>query len=85
MAVRYDDEEANHNGGLVTFGAAVFAGEVLDTLPLWGVICLAVGVMALSFDRQTGDLYVGEVTYTFGVSRGDTPADCHTFQKFVRA
>ena len=26
----------------------------------------------------------GEVTYTFGVSRGDTPADCHTFQKFAR-
>lgn len=31
-----------------------------------------------------GDLYVGEVTYTFGVSRGMAPADCHTFQKFVR-
>jgi DNA-binding beta-propeller fold protein YncE len=31
-----------------------------------------------------GDLYVGEVTHTFGVSRGDTPADCHTFQKFAR-
>jgi multidrug transporter EmrE-like cation transporter len=39
---------------LVTLGAAVFAGEVLNTLPLLGVICLAVGVMALSFDRQTG-------------------------------
>jgi drug/metabolite transporter (DMT)-like permease len=39
---------------LVTLGAAVFAGEVLGRLPLWGVICLAVGVMALSFDRQTG-------------------------------
>jgi len=31
-----------------------------------------------------GDLYVGEVTYTFGVSRGAVPADCHSFQKFVR-
>jgi len=31
-----------------------------------------------------GDLYVGEVTHTFGVSRGLAPADCHTFQKFVR-
>jgi drug/metabolite transporter (DMT)-like permease len=39
---------------LVTLGAAVFAGEVLDSMPLLGVICLAVGVMALSFDQQTG-------------------------------
>ncbi|MCL5027313.1 MAG: peptidyl-alpha-hydroxyglycine alpha-amidating lyase family protein [Chloroflexi bacterium] len=31
-----------------------------------------------------GDLYVGEVTWTFGVSRGHVPADCHTFQKFAR-
>jgi sugar lactone lactonase YvrE len=31
-----------------------------------------------------GDLYVGEVTWTFGVSRGDVPEDCHTFQKFAR-
>jgi len=31
-----------------------------------------------------GDIYVGEVTHTFGVSRGVAPADCHTFQKFAR-
>jgi sugar lactone lactonase YvrE len=31
-----------------------------------------------------GDLYVGEVTHTFAVSRGLVPADCHTFQKFRR-
>ncbi len=31
-----------------------------------------------------GDLYVGEVTYTFGVERGLVPSDCHTFQKFTR-
>jgi len=31
-----------------------------------------------------GDLYVGEVTYTVGVSRGLVPSDAHTFQKFVR-
>ena len=31
-----------------------------------------------------GDLYVGEVTYTFGVTKGVVPADCHTFQKFSR-
>jgi hypothetical protein len=31
-----------------------------------------------------GDLYVGEVTYTSGVSTGLVPPDCHTFQKFTR-
>ncbi len=31
-----------------------------------------------------GNLYVGEVTHTFGVSRGVAPPDCHTFQKFAR-
>ncbi len=31
-----------------------------------------------------GDLYVAEVTYTFGVSRGLAPSDCHTFQKLIR-
>jgi sugar lactone lactonase YvrE len=32
-----------------------------------------------------GDLYVGEVTWTFGVSRGDVSEDAHTFQKFRRS
>ena len=27
-------------------------------------------------------IYVSEVTWTFAVSRGRAPADCHTFQKF---
>jgi DNA-binding beta-propeller fold protein YncE len=31
-----------------------------------------------------GDLYVGEVTYTFAVRNGLVPPDAHTFQKFVR-
>ncbi len=31
-----------------------------------------------------GDMYVGEVTWTFGVSRGVAPEDAHTFQKFAR-
>ena len=31
-----------------------------------------------------GDLYVGEVTYTYGVARGGVPEDCHTFQKLAR-
>ena len=39
---------------LVTLGAALFASEVLDSLPLLGVICLAVGVMALAFDGRRG-------------------------------
>ena len=28
------------------------------------------------------NVYVSEVTWTFAVSRGRAPADCHTFQKF---
>jgi hypothetical protein len=31
-----------------------------------------------------GDIYVGEVTWTFGVQRGDIPADCHSLQKLAR-
>jgi sugar lactone lactonase YvrE len=31
-----------------------------------------------------GDLYVGEVTYTYAVKNGLVPADAHTFQKFMR-
>jgi DNA-binding beta-propeller fold protein YncE len=31
---------------------------------------------------SNNDLYVSEVTWTFAVSRGRAPADCHTFQKF---
>jgi hypothetical protein len=31
-----------------------------------------------------GDLYVGEVTWTFGVSRGGVREDAHTLQKFRR-
>lgn len=32
-----------------------------------------------------GDVYVGEVTWTFGVSRGQVPDGSHTLQKFTRA
>jgi DNA-binding beta-propeller fold protein YncE len=35
----------------------------------------------LALDSKN-DLYVSEVTWTFAVSRGHAPADCHTFQKF---
>lgn len=31
-----------------------------------------------------GDVYVGEVTWTFGVSRGQVPEGTHTLQKFTR-
>lgn len=31
-----------------------------------------------------GDLYVGEVTWTFGVNRGEVPDGCHMLQKFAR-
>jgi len=31
-----------------------------------------------------GDLYVGEVSHTYAGQRGWVPADCHTFQKFIR-
>lgn len=39
---------------LVTAGALVFAGEHLGPVELAGVGCLAVGVMALTFDRNSG-------------------------------
>lgn len=39
---------------LVTLGAAAFAGEMLGSLPLLGVLFLGVGVMSLSFDTSTG-------------------------------
>jgi drug/metabolite transporter (DMT)-like permease len=39
---------------LVTLGALIFAGEVLEPLGLAGVLCLAVGVMTLTFDRSSG-------------------------------
>lgn len=39
---------------LVTLGALVFAGETLEPLAVVGVLCLAVGVMTLTFDRTTG-------------------------------
>ena len=32
-----------------------------------------------------GDIYVGEVAWTFGVKPGHVPADCHTLQKFTLA
>jgi DNA-binding beta-propeller fold protein YncE len=37
----------------------------------------------LSVDSH-GDVYVAEVTWTFAVSRGLAPPDCHTLQKFAR-
>ena len=31
-----------------------------------------------------GDIYVGEVTWTYGLPRGYDPESCHTLQKFAR-
>ncbi|MEM7225322.1 MAG: EamA family transporter [Pseudomonadota bacterium] len=39
---------------LVTLGALLLAGERLDPIALAGVACLAVGVMALTFERGGG-------------------------------
>lgn len=39
---------------LVALGALFLAGETLDAAALLGVICLAAGVAALAFDRNTG-------------------------------
>ena len=39
---------------LVAIGAFVVAGETLGPLSLAGVLCLAVGVISLTFDRNTG-------------------------------
>jgi DNA-binding beta-propeller fold protein YncE len=46
-----------------------------------GSFCAPHGIYADSH----GDVYVGEVTWTFAAQHGAVPADCHTFQKFVRA
>ena len=39
---------------LVTLGAAVLAGEMMDTVQFFGVIFLSAGVLALAFDRKRG-------------------------------
>ncbi len=39
---------------LVTIGAIIFAGEYLEPPAMIGVICLAVGVMTLTFDKTNG-------------------------------
>jgi DNA-binding beta-propeller fold protein YncE len=56
-------------------------------LARWGTpVCTAPGSFAaphgLALDSKN-DLYVSEVTWTFAVSRGRAPEDCHTFQKFA--
>jgi DNA-binding beta-propeller fold protein YncE len=38
---------------------------------------------SLAVDSE-GSIYVGEVTYTFLISRGHAPDDCHMLQKFAR-
>jgi hypothetical protein len=58
-----------------------------QVLARWGTAeCTAPGSFAaphgLALDSKD-DLYVSEVTWTFAISRGRAPADCHTFQKFT--
>ena len=57
--------------------------------PTWGAAdpCLSGNFCAphgLALDPD-GDLYVAEVTWTIGVSKGLVPPDCHTFRKLALA
>jgi DNA-binding beta-propeller fold protein YncE len=56
-------------------------------LARWGKADMAapgglVGPHGIAVDSK-GDVYVSEVTWTFGVSRGHVPDGTHTFQKFA--
>ncbi len=54
----YDHGDLGQSRGsaplLVTLGAVFIAGETIDPAALLGVVCLAVGVMALTFDKGAG-------------------------------
>jgi DNA-binding beta-propeller fold protein YncE len=59
-----------------------------NVLTRWGSgeTCAPGGFIAphgITVDSR-GDLYVGEVTWTFGVQRGYVPEGCHALQKFAR-
>lgn len=76
-------------GGRVPARISVYSesGDVLGRLEeLEAGPCASGSVGAphsLAVDSE-GSIYVGEVTFTFLVSRGHAPADCHMFQKFAR-
>lgn len=59
-----------------------------NVLTRWGSAesCAAGGFVAphgIASDSR-GDLYVGEVTWTYGVQAGYVPEGCHSLQKFAR-
>ena len=75
----------NEDGRARSTSAA--AVPLTKLLARWGTAdCTAPGSFAaphgLALDSKN-DLYVSEVTWTFAVSRGRAPEDCHTFQKFA--
>ena len=57
---------------------AVYSSDLLRTRQSAYIVAAPHG---LALDSKN-DLYVSEVTWTFAVSRGRAPEDCHTFQKF---
>ncbi len=63
------------------------SGKLLSRLEeIGGDACAAGSVGAphsLAVDSE-GSIYVGEVTWTFLISRGHAPEGCHMFQKFAR-
>ena len=70
------------------FGRLSVYDEQGRVLARWGTAngCAAGSFSAphgLAVDSR-GDVYVAEVTWTFSISRGLAPEDCHTFQKFAR-
>ena len=54
---------------LVTGGAILFAGEYIEPVALIGVICLAIGVMALAFDK-TGAVTKNRKAVFFALATG---------------
>ncbi len=54
---------------LVTGGAALFAGEYIPPIAMIGVFCLAVGVMALTFDK-TGPARINRKAVLFALATG---------------
>lgn len=54
---------------LVTGGAVLFAGEYVSPLTMVGIVCLAVGVMSLTFDK-TGPTRINRKAVLFALATG---------------
>jgi hypothetical protein len=87
----WHEGDKNYREGVVTKQSKHARMSIYDKdgklLARWGTPeCTEPGSFAaphgLALDSKN-DLYVSEVTWTFAVSRGRAPADCHTFQKFA--